>query len=137
MIKIFFLLLLTISANAQMGELTNEKLTQLLHRDDVVLIDIRTPEEWKETGIVPKSKRITFYFEDAEGDRYMNPQFVKQLKSAGVTEKTPIILICANGNRSVVAFNFLDDLGFEEIYNVTKGTNGWLKSGRKLINIDY
>ncbi|MEN8214266.1 MAG: rhodanese-like domain-containing protein, partial [Pseudomonadota bacterium] len=38
--------------------ISNAELTQLLERE-TTLVDIRRPEEWKQTGIVPGSRMIT------------------------------------------------------------------------------
>lgn len=117
------------------SEINYAKVKQMLKQDDTYLIDIRTEYEWTEIGMVIDSTPITFYFEDENtGERTMNTAFIKELAAHGIDEESHLMIICSNGNRSVTAIEFLDDYGFENLYNITKGIN-YLKrtEGLKLI----
>jgi len=94
----------------------------------LLLIDIRTPAEWRQTGVAPGAARI---------DLYQGPQgFTKQLLEAvGGDRNAPVGLICRVGNRTTRAQAYLHDLGFTRVYNVREGMlgsdagPGWIKRG--------
>lgn len=92
------------------------------------LIDIRTPAEWRETGVAPDAGRVDFY----RGPEVLVPYILQAVKG---DRNAPIALICRTGNRTTHAQRFLQDLGFTQVYNVKEGMRGsaagpgWLKRG--------
>ncbi len=92
------------------------------------LIDIRTPEEWRQTGVAPGAWRVDFY---------RGPQVLLQsvMQMTGGDKTAPIALICRTGNRTTHAQQFLKAQGFTQVYNVKEGMvgsaagPGWLKRG--------
>src|SRR5713101_6896435 len=57
-----------------------------------------------------------------------------QIKSIDIEEKvpdhkTPIILQCASGTRSLLAARALREMGYENLYNLTGGFNAWKDRG--------
>jgi rhodanese-related sulfurtransferase len=105
--------------------LDNQGLERLLQQS-VTVIDIRRPEEWRETGVVEGSRGMTFV--DANG-RVM-PNFLETF-SATVSKDQPIVLICRTGNRTdVLARHLMERMGYSQVYNVRDGIMGWLSEGR-------
>lgn len=89
----------------------------------VPLYDIRRPDEWRETGVIPGSKLRTFV--DANGR--LQPEFLPQLTSE-VAKDQPVILICRVGSRTAALARFLaDELGYTQVYNVRQGIVPWLR----------
>ena len=94
----------------------------------VRLIDIRTPQEWRQTGVAPGAGRVDFY---------RGPEVLVQsvLQMVGGDKNAPIVLICRTGNRTGVAQKYLQSIGFTHVYNVSEGMAGsaagpgWLKRG--------
>jgi len=94
----------------------------------VRLIDIRTPQEWRETGVAPGAGRVDFY---------RGPEVLAQsvLRMVDGDRNAPIALICRTGNRTAQAQRYLQSQGFTQVYNVTEGMAGsaagpgWLKRG--------
>lgn len=95
---------------------------------EVVLIDIRTPEEWRETGIPIGAHAINMY----------DPPKVfseRLLKAVGGDRSRRIALICRTGNRSGSLLPHLVRDGFTNIVDVSEGMAGsrngpgWLKRG--------
>lgn len=92
------------------------------------LIDIRTPAEWRETGVAPGAGRVDFY----RGPDVLVPYLLREVKG---DRNAPIALICRTGNRTTQAQKFLQGLGFTQVYNVKEGMKGsaagpgWLKRG--------
>lgn len=92
----------------------------------VRLVDIRTPQEWRQTGVAPGAGRVDFY---------RGPEALLQsiLQLTGGDRNAPIALICRTGNRTTQAQKYLQSLGFTQVYNVKEGMAGsaagpgWLK----------
>ena len=80
-------------------------------KKDIPVVDIRTPDEWKQTGIVKGAHTIMFF--DERGG-YNVEAFLKALNQA-VDTKKPFALICRIGSRTAMISDFLDK---ELHYNV-------------------
>ena len=107
--------------------INNSELSQLLE-DKVTLVDIRRPEEWKQTGVVPGSNMITLF--TSRGG--VNPDFVSQLQRVSSPDK-PVVLICRTGNRTRAGSTMLvKQLGYKSVYNVTHGITGWIADKREV-----
>jgi rhodanese-related sulfurtransferase len=102
----------------------NEGLKGLVD-EGVTLIDIRRPEEWRETGIVAGSRGLTFVDEIGR----VTPGFLERL-TAGIRPDEPVALICRTGNRTdVLARHMMEHLGYTQVYNVRDGIMGWIGAG--------
>lgn len=95
---------------------------------EVVLIDIRTPEEWRETGLPTTAHAINMY-EDPK-------VFLARLATAtGGDRNRHIALICRTGNRSNTLQGHLVRAGYTNVTDVSEGMaggrhgKGWLKHG--------
>ena len=110
--------------------INNAELAQLLERE-VTLVDIRRPEEWKQTGVVAGSNMITLF--DSRGR--VNPDFVSELQKVSSPDK-PVILICRTGNRTHAASTMLvKQLEYQKVYNVTHGITGWIADKRQVTRL--
>jgi rhodanese-related sulfurtransferase len=105
---------------------SNTELQGLLDKG-VTLIDIRTPSEWQETGIIAGSKPITLFAENGA----IAPDFVSKLQQTVSVDK-PVALICRSGNRTQAGTQMLQQLGYKQIYNVTHGIKNWIAEGRNV-----
>jgi len=105
----------------------NDKLKELLARQ-VKIVDIRRPEEWKQTGVVEGSELMTAF--DDRG------RFNRSFPSAFTSFAAPdeeVILICRTGNRSSVLANMLaEQANYLKVYNVADGIEKWLKDGNSV-----
>lgn len=82
---------------------------------DILLIDIRTPEEWAATGIGEGAKPLDMRRED----------FVAALETLAEGDRSvPIALICARGVRSARMSKALTEAGFTQIIDVPEGMLG-------------
>ena len=113
--KIVLTLLILISS--LYAELKNEYLTQKLLDSKIPIVDIRTPPEWMETGVVKGSIPIMFFNE--RGGYDLNG-FIKMLNEKVDTTK-PFALICRTGSRTKVVSNYLSS---ELNYRVTNIVGG-------------
>jgi len=102
-----------------------------MQKEGVPVIDIRTPGEWRETGIIPGSHTITFFHADG---RYSVPEFLAALKKLGITAKSPFILVCRSASRTRTLGSFLaNKAGFEKVYELRGGILNWRAHGKPLI----
>ena len=103
-------------AQAQAGQLT--------------LIDIRRPDEWRQTGVAQDALQINM----------IHPQgaagFVGQVAAeVGGDRNAPIGLICRTGNRTTHMQQALRKAGFTQVYNIDEGMvgssagPGWIARG--------
>ncbi len=93
---------------------------------EIVLVDIRTPEEWAETGIGEGAIPLDMRADD----------FVKQLVALRrANPEKPIALICRTGNRSQFVVSALAGQGFPGLVDVSEGMaggprgKGWIPTG--------
>ncbi len=85
----------------------------------LVLVDIRTPQEWRATGI-PAGARRSDWWQDG-GRR----QFLADITAFTAGDRArPVALICARGGRSSQALRFLRAQGFTAVYDVGEGMLG-------------
>jgi len=108
--KLLFGLLIcgaTLYAEVQHIEVTPEFLTK-----GITIIDVRTPGEWRQTGIIKGAKTIMF-FDDHGG--YNIDKFLAELNKV-VKKDEPFALICRTGSRTAMISDFLDkELGYKVI----------------------
>ena len=125
--KILFGLLLTLTV--LMAELQHVWATPEFAQKNIKTIDIRTPAEWKETGIVKGSYTIMFF--DEQGNFYV-PDFLKELDKI-VKKDEPFALICRVGSRTGMVSEFLSDkLGYKVI-NLKGGIEKMIHEGYKTV----
>lgn len=111
---------LLIMSTALLAELTQVWATPQFAEKNIKIIDIRTPAEWIETGIVKGSYTIMFF--DEKGN-FNIETFLKQLDMA-VKKDEPFALICRVGSRTGMVSEFLSErLG----YKVTNLKGGIMK----------
>lgn len=94
---------------------------------EIILIDIRQPMEWQQTGVGENATPLTMH--------QSGQTFFKQLEAITQNDKSkPIALICAVGGRSGFLQPHLKKAGYTNVYNVAEGMlgskygAGWLKA---------
>lgn len=104
------------------------KTMQNLHNIGAPIIDIRTPQEWKETGVVKDSHKIMFF--DENGD-YDIPKFMKKFQEVVRDKNQPFIIVCRTASRTKVVGYFLSkEVGYTRVKELDGGV---VFSGVKLI----
>ena len=101
---------------------SNEELKALLAAG-VPIYDIRRPEEWRQTGVVDGSRKLTF----VDGRGQLVPNFLSEFTSQ-VGKDSPVILICRTGNRTDSLARYLvEKLSYTQVYNVRDGITHWIR----------
>lgn len=86
---------------------------------EMTLIDVRSPQEWRETGVPQGARTVTIHNPDG-----MAGFVAAATRAVGGKKDQPIALICARGWRSYRAASALRDAGFTKIINVREGMLG-------------
>jgi rhodanese-related sulfurtransferase len=128
-LMIFGLLFTQVTYAAGVVEVDVQGLEKLI-ASGVTVIDVRTPGEWKQTGIVEGSIPIMFFDEKRQAD----PQAWMQQASNHIKPDSPVAIICRSGNRSKTVGNFLiKQHSYQNVYNVTGGIKDWIAKGNKTV----
>lgn len=135
LLKPFLMALLTMTTTATLAssELAAPDAAAKVQAGQITLIDIRTPGEWKETGVAKGAKLVNM----------IHPQgatgFVNAILEKVNGDRTaPIALICRTGNRTTQVQRYLEGQGFTNIANIKEGMAGsgagpgWVKRGLPL-----
>ncbi len=117
--RIFIFLLATTSLPALAQDINAPEAFEAVKNGKLTLIDIRTPPEWKQTGVAPGAARINMIHpQGATG--FLNEVLAK----VGGDKTAPIALICRTGNRTTQVQRFLQAQGFTQVYNIKEGMAG-------------
>ena len=108
------------------GAVTPEQAEQLSRDGEAILIDIRGPDEWAQSGLAEGALAISVH----------EPGFVERLNEAmGGDLSRPTMPICSTGGRSGQVVRQLRQMGYDGIIDVPEGMfgnyygPGWIGAG--------
>ena len=129
--KLLFLsFLATIVVMAEFISIDAKKLEEL-KKDGILIIDIRTPMEWRSSGIIEGAKPIMFFSPRGEPDV---ANFMFELGSLLQSKDKPFVIYCAHANRTKTLGRWLNELGFKKVYELEGGIEyGWIDKGYKTV----
>lgn len=82
---------------------------------EMILIDIRSPAEWEQTGVAEGAVALTMHSAD----------FARNLSALlNANQGTPVGMICATGGRTNYVVSLLEKNGFEGVIDVSEGMMG-------------
>jgi rhodanese-related sulfurtransferase len=94
--------------------ISNEELQAMLDNESYQFVDVRTSTEFYEERIPGFTYNIDYY------------QLEDNMDALDKLDKSiPVVIMCNSGNRSVSASNIFVDEGFEVVYNLENGIQGW------------
>ncbi|MEY2631683.1 MAG: hypothetical protein RIR00_337 [Pseudomonadota bacterium] len=96
------------------ASLNNAQATQLINREDAIVIDVRELAEFVK-GHLPDARNI--------------PLSKLADKVADLGKDKPLLVCCASGVRSRKASEDLRKLGFDKVYNLEGGVDAWVGAG--------
>lgn len=110
---------LLLSGHAVAQELTAPEAFDAARAGKLTIIDIRTPPEWKQTGVAQGATLINMLHpQGATG--FLNEVLAK----VGGDRTAPIALICRTGNRTSQVLRFLKAQGFTQASHIPEGMAG-------------
>lgn len=114
MVAFACLCLLATAASAQ-SVMTPQQAREAALAGEIILVDVRTAEEWRQTGVADVAETVTMH----------SPQFLQNLSTlmAGHPDK-PVAFICATGGRTGFLMRELPKIGITRIIDVPEGMMG-------------
>jgi adenylyltransferase/sulfurtransferase len=103
-------------ARSQIKQVDIDEARRMMEKAGTVLVDVREPDEWRQ-GHIANAVGISRGFLEL------------RIEEKVPDHKTPIIVQCASGTRSLLAARSLRELGYENVYNLTGGFNAWKDRG--------
>jgi rhodanese-related sulfurtransferase len=89
--------------------------TRLMNKENAVVIDVRTSDEWAKGHIV--------------GARHIAmPTLADKIPELEKFKKRPLILCCVSGQRAASAANALKKAGFDKVFVLKGGMTSWLEA---------
>ena len=126
------LIILSLFLSVSFAEVINKYPTQELLDSGITIIDIRTLEEWNDTGIIKGAVPITFFDERGNYDVYV---FMKELRTH-IKEGEEFALICHVGSRTSLLADFLDKEHHMKVVNLLGGMDYLHKKGYKTVKYE-
>ncbi len=96
-----------------------KKFQRLMKKKNAVLLDVRTPEEYKE-GHIPGSEQIDVLQETVFRNRI-----------ASLDKNKTYLVYCRSGKRSKTAMTIMGETGFKKLYDLEGGYTAWPGSKEK------
>jgi len=90
--------------------------TQLINRQDALVLDVRSADEFR-NGHILNARNIPL------------PQLESRLSDFDRYKKKPVIVACETGNRSGAAAAVLRKCGFSQVFNLSGGVAAWQQAG--------
>lgn len=104
------------NSDTVMKKLSHEAFqTKLKNTKTAQLIDVRTPEEYKD-GFIEGATNMNFYDSD----------FQDKLNT--LDKNKPVLVYCKSGGRSAKTCKKLQNAGFKEVYDLKGGYTAWPKA---------
>jgi rhodanese-related sulfurtransferase len=123
---VLLILCLACKQEAAKGEIqvvSSEEMKDLLSLEDVQLVDVRTPEEYKE-GFISGFQNIDF----------LSPTFEADILK--LDKEKPVILYCRSGGRSANCAQKMVEAGFVKIYDLDGGITKWMHNGNDVVIVE-
>jgi rhodanese-related sulfurtransferase len=94
---------------------TAEELQVMIDKksEDLQLLDVRSKEEIDATGIIHNAIHINYYDDDFK------------VRVENLDKEKTYVVYCASGVRSGKSQMIMEELGFDEVYNLQGGYNAW------------
>ncbi len=96
-----------------MNLLQEDWVSQLEADENSIILDVRTEDEWNE-GIIPEALNI---------DIHGGQEFINEIETLDKTKN--YYVYCRSGARSAKACEIMNELGFENTFNLSGGFLGW------------
>lgn len=93
-------------------ELTPAALTNLINRDNALLVDLSGQAEF-EKGHIPGARHVDM------------AQFDPEHKDLAKARELPVVVCCKTGNKSTKAAQRLAKAGFKHVYMLAGGVDAW------------
>ena len=130
--SLLFVLALSACTQAE-SKITEISVTEISQQflDEHLIIDVREPNEFA-TGYIENAVLMPMGSLQAQLPAYLQKHLANQ--STDQLSATPILLYCRSGNRSGVAADFLQKMGYTNVVSLKGGMRDW-KAHKKAIKL--
>ena len=106
---VFILFSNNVSCQRNINQISNSKLVELMAKEDIQILDVRTEKEFKD-GAIEGAVNIDFW----------DPDFERKVLSR-LNKRRTTVVYCAAGGRSEMAYKLLAKKGFKSLYDLKGG----------------
>lgn len=113
---------------------------KLKSNESTILVDVRTPSEWKNAGY-PDIENLFLLTSHFHPDMEYNDDFINQLHKKVPSKDINLIFICKTNGRSSLVASLAENFGYKNCYVVSDGFMGsnfgpgWLNSNLPIKNL--
>lgn len=119
MFKALFRSVIPPESKTQFQNITAQELKKRLDaHEPLILVDVRTPEEYKNEGHIPGSLSL--------------PLATLRQTAHQLEKEQTVVCICRSGSRSQTACEQLAIMGFTKLINLSGGMMGWQRVGHSV-----
>ena len=112
--------------------ITSDELNNLL-KNNAVVLDIRTEDQWIKTGVIKESFQETAFDKNGKFNVYLMDR-VRALAGAE-SQNIEIIFVSHDGETASILGNaFAEDLGFKNVYVLDGGIKAWISEEKALVS---
>ena len=110
--------------------MTTEVAMEHFKQKDALFLDIRTPAEWLDTGVIPMSvlgdgNLLPLYANTDKGGRMLHPE---------LEDKDRLIIVyCKAFHRGFIYAKLLREMGYKNAIHLEKGISDWIKSDGPIV----
>lgn len=115
-------------ARADVEALSVEDFAQQARRDDVVVVDLREPDERATTGTIAGAIAIPRGMLEFRADP------TSSYHDHRLEPGRRVLLHCASGGRSALAARTLADIGYTDVAHLDGGMQAWVEAGEPVVN---
>lgn len=108
------------NAGAAKNISADEAQAKLSAESEMLILDVRTPREFA-GGHLKNAQNIDFYA----------PNFKERI--AELPKDKPYLIYCASGGRSAKGMRQMQEMGFEQLYNMNGGVGAWQRKGHPIV----
>ncbi|MBL1211488.1 rhodanese-like domain-containing protein [Geminocystis sp. GBBB08] len=101
-------------------QISPDEAEKTIQENDVIIFDVREDYEYQ-AGHLDKAKNLSWTEIEAKVVERLIPD-----------KSTPIICYCAGGNRSALATNSLNKLGYENVVSLEGGITAWTNQNKEI-----
>ena len=115
-------------ANAEIKSITALELNEEKNNENLVIIDVRSKEIIQSDGMIEGAINVPRGMLEFHADQREDNPF----RVTDINPNKKLVLYCGVGGQSALSTKTLQDMGFNNVYNLTGGANGWVEAGFKL-----
>ena len=115
-------------ANAEIKSITALELNEEKNNENLVIIDVRSKEIIQSDGMIEGAINVPRGMLEFHADQREDNPF----RITDINPNKKLVLYCGVGGQSALSTKTLQDMGFNNVYNLTGGANGWVEAGFKL-----